>query len=86
MHGSVSIYINTTLELEKDLPDVSRNPDPLAERRESMGQVEDEKIKELDRSKYGIYVGEIGKTLTRICTVTSNCYLQHIFQTNKKDK
>ncbi|VDI17429.1 Hypothetical predicted protein [Mytilus galloprovincialis] len=70
LHGSVSIYINTTLELEKDLPDVSRNPDPLAERRESMGKVEDEKIKELDRSKYGIYVGEIGKTLTHICTVT----------------
>lgn len=49
-----------------------------------MGKVEDEKIKELDRSKYGIYVGEIGKTLTHICTVIViyNIYFKQTKKTN----
>ncbi|XP_052066701.1 uncharacterized protein LOC127706242 [Mytilus californianus] len=75
LNGSVSIYINTTLELEKDLPDVSRNPDPLEERRASMGKLDDEKIKELDRSKYGIYVGEIecGKSFGELALINADC-------------
>ena len=66
MNGSVTIHINTTYGVEDERPEEEEQPEDVKERRPSTRLQTQEKQdgakpKELDRTKFGNYVGKIGK-------------------------
>ncbi|XP_071182155.1 uncharacterized protein [Mytilus edulis] len=76
LNGSVAIHINTTLDLEDDRQENTDKQDPLKERRDSREKKQDEeKPKELDRSKFGISVGKIesGKSFGELALINTDC-------------
>ncbi|XP_063400469.1 uncharacterized protein LOC134685037 isoform X1 [Mytilus trossulus] len=75
LNGSVAIHINTTLDLEDDRQETTDKSDPLKERRDSREKQDEEKPKELDRSKFGISVGKIesGKSFGELALINTDC-------------
>ncbi|XP_052066691.1 uncharacterized protein LOC127706236 isoform X3 [Mytilus californianus] len=75
LNGSVAIHINTTFGLDDDRQENTDKPDPLKERRDSREKQDDEKPKELDRSKFGNYVGKIesGKSFGELALINTDC-------------
>lgn len=66
MNGSVTIHINTTYGVEDERQEEEEQPEDVKERRASTRLLTQEKQdgakpKELDRTKFGNYVGKIGK-------------------------